>query len=301
MVHSGGPGRHFRRRTRGLAVAALLATVLGSSSTPLAAVGPRHRVAATHRGPASGRSWSLAASWPGDPAMGEASAPLSLAAGPAVPAAEAVPATAVGPAPARPAPEPPPPAAAMAPRTARSTSPPPPPPPAPIPEPNRSAPTPPPATPPAPQPSSGAVWAADFPDPFILRVGATYWAYATEAGSTRIQVIRSSDLTHWQWVGEGLARLPAWSSPGFVWAPSVMAAPSGYVMFYATRQASTGRQCISRAFSVFAQGPFVDTSAGPFICQLDRGGSIDPSPFTDASGGQWLTWKSEGTVKGEPT
>ena len=37
------------------------------------------------------------------------------------------------------------------------------------------------------------------------------------------------------------------------------------------------------------------------MCQTDRGGSIDPSPFRDAAGRPWLAWKSEGTLEGEPT
>src|SRR5207244_597148 len=49
------------------------------------------------------------------------------------------------------------------------------------------------------------------------------------------------------------------------------------------------------------QGPFVDACEGPFICQLERGGSIDPSPFVDDDGTPWLVWKSEGTLVGEPT
>ena len=39
-------------------------------------------------------------------------------------------------------------------------------------------------------------------------------------------------------------------------------------------------------------GPFVDSSSGPIICQLDIGGSIDPQPFVDADGKPWLHWKN---------
>jgi beta-xylosidase len=31
------------------------------------------------------------------------------------------------------------------------------------------------------------------------------------------------------------------------------------------------------------------------VCQLDLGGSIDPSPFVDANGTPYLVWKSQGT------
>jgi Glycosyl hydrolases family 43 len=177
--------------------------------------------------------------------------------------------------------------------------------PQPLPEPNRVA--------PASSPAAGSVggapalWPGDFPDPFVILVrgpagaGSLYYAYATQAGTTEVQTIRSPDLARWEWVGEALPRLPAWAVYGYLWGPSVLARSAGYVLYYATRQAATGRQCISLAVSLLPQGPFVDTSDGPFICQLDRGGSIDPSPFVDDDGTPWLVWKSEGTLAGEPT
>jgi beta-xylosidase len=35
------------------------------------------------------------------------------------------------------------------------------------------------------------------------------------------------------------------------------------------------------------------------VCQTDLGGSIDPSPFIDAAGTPYVTWKSQGT-RGQP-
>src|SRR5688500_10621901 len=37
----------------------------------------------------------------------------------------------------------------------------------------------------------------DFPDPDLLKVGDTYYAYATGAGPTNIQMARSKDLVKW--------------------------------------------------------------------------------------------------------
>ncbi|GAC1382040.1 MAG: hypothetical protein NVSMB4_10480 [Acidimicrobiales bacterium] len=148
---------------------------------------------------------------------------------------------------------------------------------------------------------SGAVWPGDFPDPFVLRVGTTYHAFATQSGLTQVQTLTSSDLRTWQRGEDALPRLPSWAEFGYLWAPSVLPRNAGYVLYYATRVRATGRQCLSRAVSVLPQGPYVDTSSGPFICQLDRGGSIDPSPFVDGDGTAWLLWKSEGTLDGEPT
>lgn len=154
----------------------------------------------------------------------------------------------------------------------------------------------------APAPAtSNARFDGDVPDPALLHAAGTYWAFGTQSGTTQIQVLASADLATWEHRGDALAHLPPWAEWGWAWAPSVLARPSGYVLYYTTRHRLTGLQCISLATSVVPQGPYVDTSAQPLICQTDRGGSIDPQPFVDRDGTVWLLWKSEGTVDGEPT
>jgi len=168
--------------------------------------------------------------------------------------------------------------------------------PPPLPEPNR-------ASAPggaAPDRGSGAVWPGDFPDPFVLPSAPMYYAYSTQVGLTDVPTIRSTDLVDWQWVGDALPRLPSWASWGYLWAPSVLSRGATYVLYYTTRDSATDRQCLSRAVSAVPQGPFVDSSSGPLVCQTDRGGSIDPSPFVDRDGTPYLQWQSEGTLNGEP-
>lgn len=49
---------------------------------------------------------------------------------------------------------------------------------------------------------------------------------------------------------------------------------------------------ISVAISAKPNGPFVDTSRAPMVCQIH--GSIDPSPFIDPpTGHAYLVWKSD--------
>lgn len=165
----------------------------------------------------------------------------------------------------------------------------------PRPEPNRSAPD-----PAVVAPAPGAVWTGDFPDPDVIRVGSVYYAYSTEVGPTYVPVISSVDLVHWQYVGDALPALPTWSDGREVWAPDVVASATGYVLFYASRDAQTGQQCIGRAISALPEGPFIDTSLTPFLCQEDQGGDIDPDAFEDANGDRWLLWKSQGTLSGQP-
>jgi beta-xylosidase len=139
----------------------------------------------------------------------------------------------------------------------------------------------------------------DFADPFVLRDGDTYYAFATGAGERKVQVARSRDLVSWTMLPDALPELPAWAARerGFTWAPSVLRREGRYVLYYTTADTGSGFQCISRAVASRPEGPFVDDSARPFVCQAGAlaplCGSIDPSPFVDAHGRAWLLWKSD--------
>ncbi|HZJ26992.1 MAG TPA: glycoside hydrolase family 43 protein [Acidimicrobiia bacterium] len=140
---------------------------------------------------------------------------------------------------------------------------------------------------------TGAVFPFDFPDPFVLRVGGTYFAFSTNAGAGDVQVIVSTDLIRWTIVGNALAGLPQWAAAGATWAPAVLPVTGGYAMYYTAHERASGRQCISRATSRTPYGPYVDGSSGPMVCQHGLGGSIDPSPFLGPDGNRTLLWKSE--------
>jgi beta-xylosidase len=90
--------------------------------------------------------------------------------------------------------------------------------------------------------------------------------------------------------------------PGKTWAPSIVKAGNGYVLYYTARHRTGGINCIGRAFGATSLGPFRDDNAVPLVCQSGyRNGSIDPSPYVDKYGRPWLLWKSEGTPGIEPT
>jgi arabinan endo-1,5-alpha-L-arabinosidase len=71
-----------------------------------------------------------------------------------------------------------------------------------------------------------------------------------------------------------------------------------YVMWYTTKHADSGRQCISVATAQSPMGPFVDQSSSPAICPLERGGAIDPSTFLDIDGSLHLLYKTDGNCCG---
>lgn len=141
----------------------------------------------------------------------------------------------------------------------------------------------------------------DFADPYVLRVGSVYFAYATNSGPTNVQVMTSSDLDRWQPMDDALPQLPAWAAPGWTWAPVVSSRAGRYVLYYTVCEPGSGRQAISVASADRPEGPFVDASDGPLVFQLDRGGSIDPSPFLDVDGTPYLLWKSDDNAFDRPS
>lgn len=148
----------------------------------------------------------------------------------------------------------------------------------------------------------GPVYPFDFPDPDVIDVGGTYFAYATNSGGGNIQVIESSNLSNWKTVGDALPKLAGWATPGFTWAPGVIQLGSTFLLYYAAVYSSGfySQMCLSVAVASQPQGPFVDSSNVPLACDPSAGGTIDPDPYTDGSGNPYLAWKSEGGG-GQPT
>lgn len=138
----------------------------------------------------------------------------------------------------------------------------------------------------------------DFADPAVVVAGGRYYAYATNATGGAVQLITSTDLAHWEPLPPALTTLPAWATPGATWAPAVATLGGRWVLYYTVRHAASRRQCISVAVADHPAGPFVDSSAAPLVCELDGGGSIDPSPFVAPDGVPYLLWKREGEVVG---
>jgi beta-xylosidase len=142
----------------------------------------------------------------------------------------------------------------------------------------------------------GPVIRSDAPDPSILLVDNTYYAFTTNSGGNNVPVYESTDLVHWRLVGDAMPVLPSWASVGYSWSPSVTLAPrGGYQLFYDAYDDADGEQCIGRATGSSPLGPFVDSSSTPFLCQQALGGSIDASVF-QRHGGDVLVWKSDRIV-----
>ena len=143
----------------------------------------------------------------------------------------------------------------------------------------------------------------DFADPGILKVGSTYYVYATNSAQDNVQVAKSTDLVHWQVLSDALPTLPAWSEKGHTWAPGVSTTADGksYVMYFVARDTASSKQCIGVATSAKPEGPFNSSPATPFICQVDQGGSIDPSVFIDTDNTRYVVWKNDGNCCAQQT
>jgi hypothetical protein len=155
----------------------------------------------------------------------------------------------------------------------------------------------------ATSPGRTTTWFPDAPDPSVIRVGGRYYAYTTNrtgisGGLLHVPVLRSVDLVNWAVAGDAFPNLPSWVEPGRTWAPAVMRDSSGYVLFYAAEERSTGYQCIGKARATSPTGPFRDTRRGPVVCQRRLGGSIDPYVFRDRDGTRYLLWKNDGNCCG---
>jgi beta-xylosidase len=147
------------------------------------------------------------------------------------------------------------------------------------------------------------VFPGDFPDPYVLRVEDSFYAYSTNARGRNTPVIRSRNLRDWEEVGDALPRLPGWAhSVGFLnWAPAVVQVEDRFILYYTTRYKEADRQAISYAVSRSPTGPFVDPNRKPVVFQEEQGGSIDPEVFRDHDGQLYLLWKSDANALNLPS
>ena len=171
---------------------------------------------------------------------------------------------------------------------------------------------------------ASTVWHGQFGTPDVVRVGNTYWAYATTTGGDNLPIMHSTNLVKWVtrspypagknpgwWRGynDGLPHPARWAlyyihrngrSFASIWGPSVAWVHGHYVLTYAVSTGRPNRHCISVATSSSPRGPFVDSTRRPIVCSSDPGGSIDPQIIVDR-GRAYLIWKNAGVKGSTPT
>lgn len=138
-------------------------------------------------------------------------------------------------------------------------------------------------------PYHNPVFARDFPDPYVLRLGPhNYYAYATSTGWERgyFPILHSSDAVHWKYVGDifSLQNRPMWSEADY-WAPDVIR--RGHTYYAYVVGSISGTHCIGVATSSSPIGPFKDR--GTVGCAYpDGSGFIDPDVYLAPSGAAYL-------------
>jgi beta-xylosidase len=117
-----------------------------------------------------------------------------------------------------------------------------------------------------------------FPDPAVMRVGRTYYAYATTRGDGKrgaFPILRSRDMLHWRPAGNAFRRPPRFSYARW-WAPSALRWRGRYYLFYSAHARRPNKMCVAVATAKRPTGPFHHRAR---LACGGRGGSIDPAPL----------------------
>lgn len=141
---------------------------------------------------------------------------------------------------------------------------------------------------------------ADFPDPAVLQApDGYYYAYATQTERkgkwVNLQVARSRDFRHWQYLGDALPEKPSWASKTQdFWAPHVLRDGRDYFLYYSAKPDTANERhglCLAVATASRPEGPFTDMGH-PLQCG-ETFVNIDPMAFDDpATGKRLLYWGS---------
>ena len=131
------------------------------------------------------------------------------------------------------------------------------------------------------------VYRHSFPDPFVLRHGGHYFAYATGHAKDGgvFDVLTSPDVVNWTYVGAAMQPLD--DPAPFYWAPEVIHSEGKFYMYY-----SVGNETLMHlrvAVSERPDGGFVD--AGVRLTAEDF--AIDAHVFIDDDGKRYLFYATD--------
>lgn len=138
----------------------------------------------------------------------------------------------------------------------------------------------------------------DFPDPDVLEVDGTHYAFATNSATANVQVATTTDPSGpWQAGADALPAPPPWVGPDEqgrenIWAPDVSQRDDGrFLLYFTAHHPRTHQQCIGAAVSDDPAGPFTPTGPQPLICDPAQNDVIDPASFVDDDGSRYLLYK----------
>lgn len=152
----------------------------------------------------------------------------------------------------------------------------------------------------------GPVLPDNLPDPSLIQVGNTWYAFVTGPGplgdlAPAIPYATSTDFSTWTLNGGNsvLNRLGKWAKPSAVWAPDVLQLPNGSFVMYYTAEGygpagdSRTYHCVGAATSANVAGPY-EPIDNALACPIAQGGAIDPNGFVDSDGTIYVVYKVDG-------
>ncbi|SFA81322.1 family 43 glycosylhydrolase [Algoriphagus aquimarinus] len=134
-------------------------------------------------------------------------------------------------------------------------------------------------------------------DPSVVKVGNEFFAYGTEdnwgdeGGYHLVSVLKSTDLVHWELLGNSLDKKPDWKDRGGIWAPDVTQVGEQFYMYYSFSTWGDPNPGIGLAIADKPEGPFVDQGKVFDSDEIGVANSIDPF-FMENDGKKYLIWGS---------
>jgi arabinan endo-1,5-alpha-L-arabinosidase len=136
-------------------------------------------------------------------------------------------------------------------------------------------------------------------DPSVIRGEDGYfYAFGTEddwgdgSGAKLVPIVRSANLTEWEYIGDAFEEKPVWHTYGGIWAPDISFYEGTYYLYYSMSSWGDSNPGIGVATADSPEGPYEDK--GPLFRSVDIGvaNSIDPMVFRDTDGTPYLFWGS---------
>ena len=128
-----------------------------------------------------------------------------------------------------------------------------------------------------------------FADPSVASFSGGYVAIAT--GYLAPRAVSRSPRGPWHPVRRALVDLPRWVRSDQIWAPDLVQARHGWLLYYSA-VAHGKRRCIGVAAARHVLDTFRPIGRHPLVCPPQ--GAIDPSGFRRSNGGRYLLFKTQG-------
>ena len=133
----------------------------------------------------------------------------------------------------------------------------------------------------------------NLPDPTIIKVGDTFYLYATEE-ARKTPIYKSTNLTDWDFVGTAFTpeTRPTFEPKGGLWAPDINFINGKYVLYYSMSVWGGEETCgIGVAVADKPEGPFTDKGKLFRSNEIGVTNSIDQF-YIEEGGKKYLFWGS---------